>query len=178
MTLFLIIIQYRNKLEKERLEKDLSKSKENELKLILELRNKELVSKSIIENEQFSHYQQIKQDLIKIKKIDNNDELRKEVNTVILRLIKNPSTIYWNEFELRFNNVYDSFYDKLMEKHPDLSNKDKKLCALMKLNLCSKDIASITQTSLKSVENSRTRLRKKLNLTHSNIDLHNYLSKF
>ena len=175
-TLVLFLLRYRSNLEKEKLGKQLALSRENELKLALELRNKELVTKSILENERASIYQELKQNLESIKTIDDREELRKEVDAVIFKLVKNPSKVYWEEFELRFTNVYDSFYEKLLEKHPNLSHNDKKICALIKLNLNSKDIASMTQTSVKSVENSRTRLRKKLNLTHSNIELHSYLS--
>jgi PAS domain S-box-containing protein len=70
----------------------------------------------------------------------------------------------WQEFESRFENVYHDFYKKLSEKFPELSQGEKKLCALLRLNLNSKDIAAITNQNPPSVDMARYRLRKKLNL--------------
>lgn len=154
------LLRYRSNLEKEKLEKALSQSRENELELALELRNKELVSKSILENERAGMYEDVIKDLKKLKDQGNHDDLQKELSSMIFRISKNPGKPSWEEFNLRFNNVYDSFYEKLHRLHPSLSHHDKRLCAFIKLNLTSKEIADITKTSVKSVENSRTRLRK------------------
>ena len=174
--LFFFLLRYRNNLEKEKLENELSQSRENELKLALELRNKELVSKSILESEQSNLYQKVVEDLKEIKDLNSPEEFRRELNSIIFKLSRNPGKSSWEEFNLRFNNVYDSFYEKLQEKHPNLNHNDKRLCAFIKLNLTSKDIADLTKTSVKSVENSRTRLRKKLSLTNTKVELHQYLS--
>jgi len=70
----------------------------------------------------------------------------------------------WKEFELWFEEVHGDFFDKLSEAYPDLTPGDRKLCALLKLNLRSKEIASITQLTLGTIEEYRRRLRKKLNV--------------
>ena len=121
-------------------------------------------------------YEDVIKDLKDLKNLGNTDDLLKELNSVIFRISKNPGKPSWEEFNLRFNNVYDSFYEKLQDLHPSLNHNDKRLCALIKLNLTSKEIADITKTSVKSVENSRTRLRKKLGLTNTGAELHSYLS--
>jgi len=176
-TLSFFLLRYKNNLIKEKLEKDLSVSRENELKLDLEIRNRELTSKTIIEGERIELYQELIDELKDKAKSDDVDELKKEINSIVFRLSKNINRNTWDEFNLRFNNVYTSFYENLMDKHPDLTQTEKKLCAFIKLNLSSKDIADITKTSTKSVENSRTRLRKKLGLTNTNTELHKYLSE-
>jgi DNA-binding NarL/FixJ family response regulator len=95
-----------------------------------------------------------------------------------MRKIKQNSALNnWEEFEYRFSNVHESFYEKLNKFHPDLSTLDKRICALLKLNLSTKEIANLTKTSIKSVENTRTRLRKKLGLTHTDKNLSSYLSE-
>jgi PAS domain S-box-containing protein len=71
---------------------------------------------------------------------------------------------FWQEFESRFENVYESFYQKLNQLFHDLTPGEKKLCALLRLNLSSKDIAAITFQNPQSVDMARYRLRKKLNL--------------
>ena len=175
--LLFLIIRYKNNLYKEKLENDLVASRENELKLELELKNKELISKSLLETERTELYKNITDELREIASTEDTNLLKQSLNNVIFRLSRNQSSTNWDEFSLRFTNVYDSFYEKLQNLHPLLNHNDKRLCALIKLNLSSKEIADITKTSIKSVENSRTRLRKKLGLTNTKTELNQYLSE-
>ena len=70
----------------------------------------------------------------------------------------------WDEFRKYFEQVHDEFFKDLTKRFPYLSNKELRLCALLKLNLSSKEIATITGISPSSVKMSRYRLRKKLGL--------------
>ncbi len=70
----------------------------------------------------------------------------------------------WKEFELHFNETYPGFYKALLEKHPDLTQNELKLCALLKLNLNTKEIATITQKNPHSIEAMRSRIRQKMHL--------------
>lgn len=72
----------------------------------------------------------------------------------------------WNEFETRFEDTFDSFYTALLEKYPALTPNERKLCALIRSGLSSKDIAILTFQNPQSVDVARYRLRKKLNLTN------------
>lgn len=71
---------------------------------------------------------------------------------------------FWNEFETRFDNLYESFSRKLSMMYPGLTPGDRKLCALLRLNLSSKDIAAIVHQNPQSIDMARYRLRKKMNL--------------
>ncbi len=99
------------------------------------------------------------------------------INDVILELQSSIDTDIWKEFELRFNQVHSDFYNILNYKFPNLSANDKKLCAFLRLNMTTKDISSITGQSISSIETARTRLRKKLNITNSDINLSDFLNK-
>jgi len=68
----------------------------------------------------------------------------------------------WNSFVEVFNNVHDDFFKKLQSKHPTLTPGDLKLAAYLRLNLSTKEIAPLLNLSVRSVENKRYRLRKKL----------------
>ncbi len=83
----------------------------------------------------------------------------------------------WSEFEKRFNDVHADFYRKLGDAHPDLTPNERKLCAFSKLNMSSKEIASITFQNVKSIDMARYRLRKKLGLNEEDSFL-TYISKF
>ncbi|WP_426670557.1 ligand-binding sensor domain-containing protein [Mucilaginibacter sp. McL0603] len=72
----------------------------------------------------------------------------------------------WNLFESSFNEAHESFFKKLKARHPDLVPNDLKLCAYLRMNMNSKEMASLLNISLRGVEIRRYRLRKKLNLEH------------
>ncbi|MCI1778343.1 MAG: hypothetical protein LKI53_00105 [Bacteroidales bacterium] len=71
----------------------------------------------------------------------------------------------WNLFLIKFNQQNDGFFTMLKGKYPDLSSNDLKLCACLKLNMNSKDIASFMNLSVRAIENGRYRLRKKIGLS-------------
>lgn len=66
------------------------------------------------------------------------------------------------ELLLNIEQVNADFFEKLKETAPDLTPSEKQLCALLRLSLTTKDIASIRNISPRSVEMARYRLRKKL----------------
>ncbi|MEL6867374.1 MAG: tetratricopeptide repeat protein [Bacteroidota bacterium] len=70
----------------------------------------------------------------------------------------------WEEFTARFDVVYEGFRHQLQQRFPKLSTKDIRLCALLRLNLNSKEIASLLHIGHGSVNTARYRLRKKLEL--------------
>jgi DNA-binding CsgD family transcriptional regulator len=72
----------------------------------------------------------------------------------------------WNFFEEAFNNADKDFLKKIKDIHPKLTPNDLRLCAYLRLNLSSKEIASLLNISSKSVEIKRYRLRKRMNLDH------------
>jgi len=72
----------------------------------------------------------------------------------------------WNLFETSFNDTHESFFIKLKADHPDLVPNDLKLCAFLRMNMNSKEMASLLNITLRGVEIRRYRLRKKLNLGH------------
>ncbi|GGG53688.1 hypothetical protein GCM10007332_14200 [Epilithonimonas arachidiradicis] len=176
LILSIFMIRYKSRLLKIKLEHELKEYKEIQLKQELEKRNKELTIKTIKEAEQKELFHVLVDDLKKIQSTAGESNVKQSVNLVINMMNHNLVHNNWEEFELRFSNVYESFYEKLNAKHPDLSLMDKRICALIKLNLSTKEIMNITKSSLRSVENIRTRLRKKLGLTNSKTDLNKYLS--
>jgi DNA-binding CsgD family transcriptional regulator len=64
----------------------------------------------------------------------------------------------------------------LQQQFPDLSPNERRLCAFLRLNMSSKEISTITGQSIHSIQVARTRLRKKLQLTHSEQGLIEFLA--
>ena len=79
------------------------------------------------------------------------------------------------DFRVYFEQVHPSFFLRLRELHPVLTDKDRRLCAFLYLGMATKEIAAITHRSVRSVESSRLRLRKKMDLPAQE-DLHRYLA--
>ncbi len=70
----------------------------------------------------------------------------------------------WKIFEANFEQTYEQFMKKLRENYPDLTPSDLRLCALLRMNLSSKEIAPLLGVSVRGIENHRYRIRKRLNL--------------
>jgi DNA-binding CsgD family transcriptional regulator len=70
----------------------------------------------------------------------------------------------WEQFELYFDQVHENFFKRLRQQYPELTPKDQKLCAYLRMNLSTKEIAPLLNISVRGVEISRYRLRKKLDL--------------
>ncbi|WP_299061490.1 triple tyrosine motif-containing protein [uncultured Polaribacter sp.] len=94
----------------------------------------------------------------------------------VVKIIDNNlnNTDDWKMFQEAFNNADQSFLDKMKEKHDNLTPNDLRLCAYLRLNLSSKEIAPLLNISPRSVEVKRYRLRKKMNLEHD-MNLTNYI---
>jgi DNA-binding CsgD family transcriptional regulator len=120
-------------------------------------------------------------DLIKdIKNIDSelvNSSLHHPIKKVIKKIKSHLiDKEDWLTFQLHFSNSHSQFFKNLREKHPSLSSNEIKLCAYLKLNLSSKEIASLMNVAITSVEQSRYRLRKKINLD-KDTNLVNYIQQ-
>lgn len=76
----------------------------------------------------------------------------------------------------RINDIYKDFLSRLEQQYPDLTKTEKRLCTMLFINMSSKEIAAITNTTIRSVETSRYRLRKKFNLLRDD-DMVEFLKK-
>lgn len=102
---------------------------------------------------------------LKVARLDAKAENKKIMTELIKELESNSTMISWEEFEVRFQQVYTGFYKKLNTRYPDLSPNELRLCAFFRLNMTTKEIAAITYQSINSISVARYRLRKKLGLS-------------
>jgi PAS domain S-box-containing protein len=130
---------------------------------IIENKKRELISMAL----RLAHTSELNNNLISdLTKINSftNKKGTELISQAINKFNINSGENFWKEFESRFENVYESFYKRLNMLFPGLSSREKKLCALLRLNLSSKDIAAIIFQNPQSVDMARYRLRKKFNL--------------
>lgn len=106
----------------------------------------------------------------------NNSKKDNEKILQLLRILGEVPEVPvdWEMVITQLEKLYPGFYERLQTKHPNLTSKEKKLCAYLRLNLSSKEISGLQNIGSKSVEIARVRLRKKLKLSRD-IRLTNYL---
>ena len=145
------------------------KLRNDKLRHDIDNKNRELAAStmSIIKKNEFLNT--IKKELSDVK----NNELVKPVIKIIDKNLNQDSD--WELFQEAFNNADKDFLKKVKERHPSLTPNDLRLCAYLRLNLSSKEIAPLLNISHKSVEIKRYRLRKKMNLESKDNLIHHIL---
>ncbi|MBE0637533.1 MAG: PAS domain-containing protein [Bacteroidales bacterium] len=160
----------------EKLERSLLEKEKEQLELDLESKNRDLNSKIAQLIEKTGLVQTVMGQLEHL--IETQPEnIEEELKEIVNNLRQDKTEDFWSQFELTFRQVNQSFYDKIYQSYPKLSNNEKKISAFLKMNLSTKDISNITHQSVRSIEMARTRLRKKLNLNRSD-NLTAFLSQF
>jgi DNA-binding CsgD family transcriptional regulator len=168
-------LSYLHSLELDRNEKEIISLKNENLEAELHFKNKELATMTMHLVDRGRLLLNIKDELdSRIKKL-NAPDLNYQFRSVFKLLSdteKNDDD--WKNFAIYFDEVHNNFLGTLKTKFPSLSSTDLKLCAYLRLNLSSKEIAQLLNISLKGVEISRYRLRKKLQLS-TDINLYDFL---
>jgi len=165
--LTLIVIKHKSRIKK-------ASKEQHSLQTKLDGKNKEMVAYLM--------------QLIKIKENNNkmigylranSKNFKKEnspvVNSMISDLKDNMNDDFWTEFNLRFKDVNQEFYQKLNDQYPDLTVNERRLCAFLYLDMSTKEVANITGQSVDSINLARTRLRRKLGLTSQKTPINTFL---
>lgn len=141
-------------------EKEIMKLKNEKLQNEIESKTRELSAStmSIIKKNELLNT--IKNELGVVK----DENKIKPVIKIINKNLSNNSD--WEMFQEAFNNADSDFLKKVKTAHPNLTPNDLRLCAYLRLNLSSKEIAPLLNISARSVEIKRYRLRKKMELPH------------
>jgi len=105
----------------------------------------------------------------KLSESVRREEPKREITTKINEIRKSIQESLnddnnWDKFEESFDIIYHNFMARLSEQYPELKESDRKLCAYLRMGLSSKEIAPLFNTTTRSVETARYRLRKKLSL--------------
>ena len=146
-----------------------SKEMENRAKLryksALDLKERELLSFLLQLSQKNELISLVTNRLEKIVSGNKKDTL-KEIAALVRRLQDDADRkVDWEMVSFQLEQLHPGFMGRLIAKHPNLTPKEKKLCAYLKLDLTSKEIAGLQNLAPKSVEIARVRLRKKLKLT-------------
>ena len=109
---------------------------------------------------------------------NNLAELKSALNKEIKKVDANLGhQKEWELFEENFNLIHSDFFVRLKSRYPELSIGELKICALLKLGLSTKEIASRLNLSTRGIETRRYRLGKKLELDRKS-SLANFIKNF
>ncbi len=157
---------YQHQLELEKSEKDFISLQNEKLEGEIEHKNAELASATMNLVQKKEFILKLKAELLQLQKTikvgDNNPELKK-----LLKIISEEEKLNeeWDHFSQHFNSVHGDFITILKTTFPSLKPHELRLCAYLRMNLSSKEIAPLMSISIRGVEISRYRLRKKLALS-------------
>ncbi len=152
-------------------EKEIIKIKNEQLKEEFKSKSNELAASTLSIIKKNELLSKVKEQLL--SNVEDKSSVRPIINIIDKSLNQNDD---WELFKEAFNNADRKFLKKLKKAHPNLSPNDIRLCAYLRLNLSSKEIAPLLNISARSVEIKRYRLRKKMDLSHDD-NLVNYILK-
>ncbi len=143
-------------------EQQLMKLRNEQLSQDVDNKNRELAVSTMSLNSKNELLAFIKDDLKKTAQNDSSN-IKSVISTINKNITEEDS---WNVFKEAFDNADKDFLKRIKQMHPALTPNDLRLCAYLRLNLSSKEIAPLFNISVRSVEIKRYRLRKKMDLQH------------
>ena len=171
-------LTYLHELELEKSEKEIVKLRNEKLEADIEFKNTELASTAMHLVQKGELLGNIKEEMSRIKKNANGhaapDEFKK-----IMRILgeENKMDKDWEQFAQHFDHVHSDFLSNIKARYNTLSPHELKLCAYLRMNLSSKEIAQLESISVRGVEIGRYRLRKKLKI-NTETNLFDFLLNF
>ena len=112
-----------------------------------------------------------RQQVVENMKASLADKRKKGANTKeaerVLHAIsgdERDDTMFWDTFEKNFDLIHENFFRNLRREFPSLTPSDLKFCALLRMNMSTKEISRFTNLTVRGVETARYRIRKKFNL--------------
>ena len=156
--------------ERERLAHEKASALENNEKLSKEIKMKsgQLADSDISAQRKNDVLRDVATQLDEIVRSGNNitsQEMLSKVRRVATSIrIHGKEEVKWERMEQNFNIIFDDLLQKLIKRYPTLTKNDIRLCSYLKLNMSTKEIATLLSVSERSVESNRYRLRKKLGM--------------
>jgi len=157
-------------------EKELIRMRNERLRSEMIFKEKELANSTMNILQKNKSLMKIKSNMAKINSLGDESEIKKQIKRLITQIEKDiDSEDYWKVFEVHLEQVHEAFLKRLFNLYPNLTNREAKLCAYIRMGMSSKEIAALTNISYRAVENNRYRLRQKLKLGKGE-NLSQYLS--
>jgi DNA-binding CsgD family transcriptional regulator len=158
------ILLQRSRVEQISLERQLQDQEISRLNVNLGLKEQDLVLQSLLKANTLNLIKSLMDRLAPFSFRLTRKMDQEEFNLMLLQLNKEIDFSPLDDFEKLFKELHPGFYGNLCAAVPDLSQNDLIICAMLRLNLSSKDISRIANISVSTVESGRSRIRKKLGI--------------
>ncbi|MBX3252535.1 MAG: hypothetical protein KF862_00230 [Chitinophagaceae bacterium] len=167
-----------HQLELEKNEKEIVKLRNEKLEAEIQHKNKEMASATMHLVKKGELITRLRDELQKLIKNTEDDKALEALKKMIKTLgEEDKMDADWEHFTVHFDKAHNDFFVALKEKHSNLTPNELKLCAYLRMNLSTKEMAQLMNISVRGVEISRYRLRKKLQIP-TEINLFTYLLDF
>lgn len=152
--------------DREKAENEIIKLNNEKLQEKIEHKTAQLTSNTMAMMRKNNLLNSIKDELHKQKE-ELGDKLPDKYYNELVELIEDgiEEDHEWEIFEQLYNEAHGDFFKRLKETYPQLTPSDLRLCAYLRMNLSSKEIAPLLNISVRGVEERRYRLRKRLDLS-------------
>jgi DNA-binding CsgD family transcriptional regulator len=169
-------LQYMHQLEIEKAESELIALRNEKLQNEIDHKNSELATNAMHLVQKGELISKMKAELNHILKgVNTSDQTATDIRKMIKMLSEDDRMDKdWDHFSQHFDKVNSDFISILKEKHPNVTANEIKLCTYLRMNLSTKEIAQLMNISVRGVEISRYRLRKKINIS-TDTNLFDYL---
>jgi len=158
-------LRYLHQLEIDKAENELVALRNEKLQGEIDFKNSELATTAMHLVQKGELLTKIKEELNRTMKVVDNEKAAAELKKMIKVLSEDDKMDKdWEHFAQHFDKVHSDFVVSLKEKHSTITPNELKLCAYLRMNLSTKEIAQLMNISVRGIEISRYRLRKKLNL--------------
>jgi len=150
----------------------------DKLKAEIDFKNQQLASSMMHIVQKNEVLNKVKEEAELLKKYIKEPQAEKEIRKLI-SLLSDDERLDddWEKFTTYFDQVHTDFLRRIKKEYPKLSPKDQKLCAYLRMNLTTKEIAPLLNISVRGVEISRYRLRRKLDLD-SSVNLNEFMMSY
>ena len=142
-------------------EAEINKLRNDKLRAEVDHKNRELATTTMHLINKNEFMLSLKETLKDLSKNGSKDAMKKIIRDIDRNLSEDEG---WEQFTRHFDQVHGDFLKNLKSEHPTLTPQEIKLCAYLRMNMSSKEIANLLNISVRGVEISRYRLRKKLGL--------------
>ncbi len=171
-------IQYLHQLELDKTELQIVALRNEKLQAEIDFKNSELATSAMHLVQKGELITKIKAEINGVMKEMDNEKGTQELKKMVKVLSEDDKVDKdWEQFARHFDKVHSDFVGGVKEKFPSVSGNELKLCAYLRMNLSTKEIAQLMNISTRGVEISRYRLRKKLGIP-TEMSLFDYLIRF
>lgn len=167
--------QARFEVERAEHEREMLRLKNLHLEEMMEQKGKEsaLLAMQLVQRNAF--IQKLREDLRK-SSATALPEAREILESLLAEIAGNVrADREWERFEQEFDQIHHDYVRRLSSRHPRLTPTELRVCALLKINLSTKEMAHLLSVSVRNIESHRYSIRKKLGLS-ADTNLSSYLA--